>query len=225
MTFRTAVVFMAFCLPGATLAAQAPTNAGSNSSIGLRVSTLGVGLEAARLLSDHFGLRVGANYFSLSRSQRKEEVVYDATLKFQAFTGVVDWYPGKRGAFHFTAGAVSNPLKFSGVGQPTDGNITLNDVEYTQAQVGVLTATAKYASVLPYVGLGFGTPASKRRGVGVVLDVGAAIGKATVGLTSSNAGSNAGLRANVAAEQAKAQDTANSFPVYPVVSLGLTYRF
>src|SRR5690349_3512330 len=115
MGTRNAVALIALLVPGATLAAQTST------SIGLRLGTLGIGVEANRLLSDHVGVRVSGNYFSLSRNAMKEDVTYDATFKLQAVTGLVDLYPSKRGAFHLTAGAATNPLKFSGIGQSNGG--------------------------------------------------------------------------------------------------------
>lgn len=197
-----------------------------NSSWSVRAGTLGVGLEISHLLSDHFGVRVGGNYFSLKQKQTEQSIAYDATVKLQAFTGLLDWYPGRRGVFHFSAGAISNPMTLNGVGTPETGaTYTINSVDYTASQIGTFTASAKYASVLPYVGLGFGTPASKSHGIGVVFDVGAAIGKPTVNLSSSNAANVSGLQANINAETAKVRKVADKLPLWPVVSLGLTYRF
>jgi hypothetical protein len=220
MGTRNAVALIALLVPGATLAAQTST------SIGLRLGTLGVGVEANRLLSDHFGVRVSGNYFSLSRNATKEDVTYDATLKLQAFTGLLDLYPSKRGSFHLSAGVATNPLKFTGIGQSNGGgNITINSTSYTTAQVGTLTASIKYPSVSPYLGLGFGTPASKKSGLGVLFDVGAAIGKPRVGLSSTNAANVAGLQADIDAEAAKVQKSANKLSFWPVLSLGFAYRF
>ena len=232
----TAALLAALCTTGVPLAAQSGTSkasgsnpapgSGSATSIGVRVGTLGIGLELSRLLGDHIGFRVGGNFLSLNQQRTEESITYDATAKLQSFTGLLDWYPGRRRAFHFSAGAVSNPLTLDGVGVPASGsNYTINGRDYTSSQVGTFTSSAKYASVLPYVGLGFGTPASKSRGIGVVFDIGAAIGKPTVVLNSTNAANVPGLAADIRAERAKVQDSANKLPVWPVVSLGLTYRF
>ena len=201
-------------------------SSGSSTSIGLRVGTLGLGLEISHLLSDHIGLRVGGNYLSLNQKRTEESITYDATAKLQSFSGLLDWYPGRRGAFHISAGAVTNPLTVDGVGVPEGGSsYTINGRDYTASQVGTFTSTAKFGSVLPYVGIGFGTPASKSHGIGVLFDVGAAIGKPTVVLNSSNAANVPGLAADIRAETVKVQDSANALVVWPVVSLGLTYRF
>jgi hypothetical protein len=128
-----------------------------------------------------------------------------------------------RGSFHLTAGIITNPLTIDGVGKPTNGTMIINNVQYTQAQVGTLNATIKYASALPYLGLGWGTPASKDGGFGFLFDIGAAIGKPTVAMSST--GSAPGLAANIAAQQATTQNDANKLPVWPVISLGFVWRF
>ena len=224
MRVRNAVGLIALCVPGAVLAAQGSGNTSSDMSLGLRVGTLGIGVEASKLLSDHFGVRVGGNYFSLDQTQTKSDISFAAKLKLQAFTGLVDWFPGSRGTFHVTAGIITNPATIDGVNQPSGtGTTTINHVQYTQSQVGTLSTTIKYSSALPYAGLGWGTPASKDGGFGVLFDLGVAIGKPTVALAST--GNAPGLAANVTAQQATMQTDANKVPVWPVISLGFVWRW
>jgi hypothetical protein len=225
MRVGNAVCVIALCVPGVSLAAQATGSTESDMSLGLRLGTLGIGVEFSRLLGDNFGFRVGGNYFSLNQTSTKKDITYDATLKLQAFTGLLDWYPASRGTFHVTAGVISNPLTFSGIGKPTGGTITINKVPYTQSQVGTLNASIKYASASPYFGIGFGTPASKAGGFGMLFDIGAAIGKPKVDLSSPNAGSTPGLQANIDAQKASMQTDANKLPVWPVISLGFVWKF
>jgi hypothetical protein len=220
-----------------TPAAVAPARASTESqtSIGVRVSTLGVGAEVSRLLGDHIGLRVGASYLKLSRNYVDDayygnSVDWNIALKGTAFSGMLDWYPGKRGVFRLSAGAISNPGKADGVGVIlVDSAYSLSSTIYRPASVvGRLVAAGKYASVLPYVGLGFGTPASNHRGVGFICDLGVAIGRPTVTLTSTTAATttNPTLRRDLASKQAEWQtDVADKIPVYPVLSLGVAYRF
>jgi hypothetical protein len=215
----------------------------SHTSIGLRVGTLGVGLDISHLISDHIGLRVGASYLKLSHERTFEEsngastiyntqeVTWNVTAKVNAFSGLVDWYPGTRGVFRFSVGAVTNPLKGSGVGviAQRDSVYRLNGRQYKPASIiGNFIASSKYASVLPYLGIGFGTPASKQHGFGFIFDLGAAIGTPTVALTSTNAATttNPTLRQDLAGRQNEWQtETVNKIPVYPVLSIGAAYRF
>jgi hypothetical protein len=259
MRFRIAVVLFAGAAPYAVLAAQATgarrpvrtpaspspaatvpaaaarANAGSNTSIGLRVGTLGVGVEVSRLLSDHIGLRVGGSYAKLRYNFRDNQtssdpIDWDVNLKGTGVSGLLDWYPGKRGVFRLSVGAMTVPFKVDGVGViVADTAFTLFDQRFRPAStVGDLLAAGKYPGVRPYVGLGFGTPASSHRGVGFIFDLGVAIGRPRVSVTSTTAATSTNplLRQDLAALQNDWQtEGLDLVPVYPVLSLGFAYRF
>ncbi|HXS25653.1 MAG TPA: hypothetical protein VN719_15570 [Gemmatimonadales bacterium] len=199
---------------------------GSDFGVSLRAGTLGGGIELSKLLVSHVGIRVGANYFSVNRdSLTSKNVSYDAHLKLQSFSGLLDLYPSPRGSFHLSAGVISDPLKITGSGKSQGGTFDINNHTYTATQVGTLTAEAKFASALPYVGLGFGTAASKHGGVSFVFDLGAAIGKPTVSLTSSNATAGSQLQNDLNAQIATTQTSADKLKAYPVLALGLMLKF
>ncbi|PYP21339.1 MAG: hypothetical protein DMD53_07545 [Gemmatimonadetes bacterium] len=219
---------------GRELAAQQPSQpvaaeTRKNISVAFRFLTLGLGGEVARLLTDHVAARVGANYFKLSTTKTQSDITYDASLKLHAVSVLIDLYPGRRGSFHFTGGILTNPLTIDATGQPTSsGTFTMNGNTYTTAQVGALTAEGKYPGVSPYVGLGFGTPASKGGGLAFLFDLGAAIGKPTITLTASGSGCAAGTQCgNDLQPQADTtqHDVRKYAKVYPVLSFGLAYRF
>ena len=121
---------------------------------------------------------------------------------------------------------MTNPIEFTGVGKPNGSSFEIDGVNYTAAQVGNLNTSAKFASVLPYVGIGFGTPANNHKGVKFLFDIGAAIGKPTLTLTASNAGSNAQLAQSVKNQETKTQaDLQKYVKVFPSVSFGLAFAF
>ena len=207
----------------------APQNsAGSHAdvSIAFRSLTLGLGLEVGKLITDHFGLRVGANYLKFSTSATKSNVSYDASLKLHAVTGLLDFFPGARGNFHLTGGIITNPVTVSGTGQPTaQGTFTLNGHTYTTAQVGILTGEAKYPDVGPYFGLGFGTPARKSP-FGFFFDLGAMLGQPSVTLAASGAAAGSQLATDLQAQADTTQHDIRKYAkVYPVISMGLAFRF
>ena len=164
-----AALVAALCTTGAPVAAQSGSSkasgsnpapsSGSATSIGVRVGTLGIGLELSHLLSDHIGLRVGGNYFSQNRTQNVESTNYAATAKVQSFTGLLDWYLGRRGAFHFSAGAVSNALTLDGVGIPSPGvpagrrcvEDTKRYIKRTSFKSGLLAILAVVSSSVPFI--------------------------------------------------------------------------
>ncbi len=215
------IALLALIAPLAPLAAQQGASHGSDMSIGVRAGTLGIGPEISKLVTSHVGLRVGINFFSESHTFNQSNANVDATLKLKAFTGLLDLYPGARGSFHLSAGVITNPVTVTGSGTPS-GNITINNTQYTPGQVGTMTLTGEWPSASPYVGLGFGTPAASHAALHLVFDIGAAIGKPNITLTSTGAASNATLQSDLAAQVSTIQ---NKVPVYPVVALGLVVRF
>ncbi len=219
------LVLLASLAPCAIVSAQATPRASVDLSVAARVSTLGIGGEVSKLLTPHLGVRVGVHFYSMKRTFDQEDLAFDATLKMQSVEGLIDLYPGKRGAFHFTGGIMTNPASITGIGVPSGSIFEINDKTYSTSQVGTLNATGSWSGVLPYVGMGFGTPATSKKTVRILFDIGAAIGKAKIGLTSSGAANNPTLQADLNAQVQQAQDDANKIPVFPVISLGLAFRF
>lgn len=218
-----AILGFASLLP-AGLVAQSEAQ-GTDLSLAVRFGTLGVGGEISKLVTPHVGIRVSGNYFTYNKSFNNSDVSYDASLKFKAFSGLLDLYPASRGAFRFSAGVMTRPITLTGNGVPSNGTFQINHHSYTTAQVGTLTETAQWGAALPYVGLGFGTPAAKSAGFGFLFDLGVAIGKPDVTLTATGAGSNSALQSDLTAQIAKQESDANKIPLYPVLSMGIAYRF
>ncbi len=220
MRVRT-IAILAVITPMTVLAGQASSSHGSDVSIGIRFGTLGVGPEISKLVTSHVGLRAGINFFSEDHTFNQSNANVDASLKLKAFTGLVDLYPGARGSMHFTVGVITNPITVTGTGTPT-GDVKINGNEYTPQQLGTLTVTGEWPSASPYVGIGFGTPAASHGALKFVFDLGVAVAKPNLTLSSSNQGSNAMLQSDFAAQT---QTIRNDLPVYPVLNFGLVYRF
>ena len=172
------------------------------------------------------GARIGANYWSLSRTTTKTNIDYSVTAKLQAVTGLLDFYPGARGSFHLTGGIMTNPLKVTATGQPTSsGTFHINGNTYTSAQVGTLTGLAEFPSAGPYLGLGFGTPARDGGAVKFFFDLGVMLGKPTVSLSATGAATNAQLQSDLNAQIATTQNDVQKLKVYPAITFGLAFNF
>ena len=103
MIKKTIVIMALFLLVFSTISYA------QNSSIGLRVSTLGAGIEADRSFSDSTGARVGFNYFTADYSAKIDDIDYDLDLNLMSVSVLLDWHPFK-GSFRISGGA---PLKRS----------------------------------------------------------------------------------------------------------------
>lgn len=85
-------------------------------------------------------------------------------------------------------------------------------------------AKARFPTVRPYLGAGFGHNAVKR-GLSVTFDAGVAYGKPHVDLDVPADIVAAAGQENVNAEEQSLQNKANDRKFYPIVKIGLTYRF
>jgi hypothetical protein len=223
---RIQTVFVAMFLAPAMLAAQSTSSSEADMLIGVRFGTLGIGAELNKLLLPHVGARVGFNLFSYNTTRDADKISLDAKLKLHSFTALVDLYPGARKSFHFTGGIVTNPLEFTGVGVPNGSTFDIDNTTYTAAQVGTLNANAKFPSVLPYVGLGFGTPANSHKGIKFMLDLGAAIGQPTLNLTATNPSNSSTLTQSLKNQETKSQNDLRKYlKVYPSITFGLGFAF
>lgn len=203
-----------------------PLSAQADLLIAGRAGTLGLGVEVAKLITPNIGLRGGLYRFTHTVSRNQSDVEFDADLKFNGMTGLVDLYLSPRGSFHLTGGVMSAPAEVDATGKPTGGTYTFDGTEYTAAQVGTVNGTGRWPKTMPYAGLGWGTPASKKGGITMLFDLGVGIGKPTVGLSASAATPGSALAQDVEEERVKIQaDVDKYFKVYPVVSLGLAIRF
>jgi hypothetical protein len=100
--------------------------------------------------------------------------------------------------------------------------------------LGTLDADVDFDPIAPYAGLGFGRAPGSGSGLGVTLDLGVLFqGKGDVTLTPRiPAGSplndpvaRQAFQILVDREERDLQDDVNDYDMYPVVSLGISYRF
>jgi hypothetical protein len=215
----------------------APESARAESpplAVDLRVGTIGIGGDVDVGLGSHFTVRLGYSDFTYNRDVNSSDVNYSGSLKLGGFSGLVDWNLFG-GGFHISAGAMVNPLKIDVAGIPAaDGSFTINNDTYTAGQVASLGGSLKIGnSVAPYIGLGWGNPVGSNGHWHVLFDVGALYGGTPK--TSLQAGCGpaapagsaicAQLQTDVQAEDAKLQNNVSLVTWYPVINLGVSYRF
>lgn len=192
---------------------------------GLSAGTLGYGPQAGFVVvPGKFDARLNFGYLNYSYNTTSQGVAYDGHLKLNNVGLLGDWHPFG-GWFRVTAGAFYNDNKFSLTGQSSGGTYTFNGVTYTAAQAGTVTANVSFNSLAPYLGIGWGND-SDSAGLHLTSDVGVMYqGRPNATITATGAASNPALAADVQAAQGKLQSDLNSFQWYPVVQVGLVYRF
>lgn len=192
--------------------------------VNVKAGTLGAGVELSKGFSDKLSVGLALNAYTYKTTDKTSNVDYDYKLELQSAGLLANYHPFS-GVFRLTAGVLVNNNELSLTGKPNaSASYTINGVTYTASQVGTLTGKVTFNKTAPYLGLGWG---SRPNGsFGLTADIGALYqGSPKLTLSATGALSDPALAADVQAERAKAESDLSSFKWYPVVSLGLYYRF
>jgi hypothetical protein len=203
----------------ALLSLVAATATAGETYVGIGTTGLEVGWGQA--LSERSGIRIDAEFLSYKRNFSTNDTDYDAKLKFGNVGVFYDYFMGS--TFRLTGGALIGQRKLDGTGRPTGGVININGTSYPAAGES-LTLDARFPTVSPYLGLGWGHKQASN-GPAFFFDLGAAIGRPKVKLTATPGLVALAGQSNIDAEQSAAQDKADKFRVFPVVKLGFGYSF
>lgn len=193
-------------------------------AIGITGGTLGLGPEISYRFNKHAGLRVNGGFYNYSNTDDLDDIEYDADLKLNSFGAMLDWYPF-RGGFRLSAGARINNNKIDLVGTPTT-NVEIGDNTYTPAQVGTLSGTVNTKNLAPTFSLGYGGKLAKGFSFGFELGVMMQGSPKIDNLTATGSlASNSAFQQQLALEEQRAEDDAHDFKMWPIIQLGLLYRF
>ncbi|HYD94971.1 MAG TPA: hypothetical protein VEC01_06570 [Noviherbaspirillum sp.] len=207
-------------------AAPAQAQVGLTASVG----TGGLGLHASVPVHPQMHARFGVNALNYSYDGSTTNVDYDYRLKLRTFDALLDYFPNESG-LRLSAGVVYNGNKIDAHGRPTAaGTYRLNGRSYPAATAGTLEGRVDFRNLAPYLGVGWGNPAAKEKGWAFSADLGVLF-QGSPRTSLANVGCTAPvlvctqLAADVAAENRELQDDVNDFKAYPVVRLGVSYRF
>lgn len=218
---RPAVFLAALCLTALVASPRAET------ALVVTGGTLGAGGQVVTSVAPKWNVRLAGNYFSYSRAETYSDVNYDGKLQLETGMALVDWFPWTNG-FHVTAGGVLNGTNVKLTGKPIFGTYIINGRTYTTTEVSTLSAKADFRQAAPYAGIGFGNPLGASHHFSVIFDIGALFeGRPNINYTTTGtATGTAGLASDINAEKAKAyRQIKNYLNVYPVISLGVSYKF
>jgi hypothetical protein len=192
-----------------------------------KIGTTGAGADLTIGLARAWNLRLGAQGYQRSETRTEREIEYDAELSLVSGEVLLDLHPGGRG-FRVSAGAVVNGNQVDAVSSD-DAIYTINGVDYPAALVGRLRGKVETNDVAPYLGIGWGNavaPGSRWR---FAFDLGAFYqGSPKVSLQAEPV--NPALlpprfERDLEAERQKIEDDLDSYTIYPVVAVGVSFRF
>ena len=197
-------------------------------SIRVDGSTTGFGGSVEWRFADHWGARAGIDGFGYSRSGAIKSVQYNASLRLLSEPVTIEFHPWKDHDFYFSAGIVFNQNEVSAsASSNSGGTFTLDGVRYSVPSVGQISLKISQPVVNLYVGVG-GTllhidPAEHWS---VTWDAGVMYtGNPNVSLSRSGGTASASIDSSLAKERALVQNYADNIRWYPVIRMGIGYRF
>ena len=213
--------------------------------VGFRVSTLGLGGEAAYQLTHSSNIRGGANYFSYSRGFDNNGINYNGDLRWLSGEAHYDWFPFSHvvRTFHLSPGViVYNGNRVTASASVPGGNtFTLNHVTYGSNPADPVegTGTLGFNKAAPTFMFGFGNLVPRnRKHFSANIEAGVAFeGAPKIGLNLTGSGCAPGtadcvsvatdptVQSNVHGEQTILSNDLNPFRYYPILALTLGYRF
>jgi len=195
-------------------------------ALGARASTLGLGVDLTTAFTSFLNGRAGFNYFSYSETRTESDVRYDADLKLQSVTALLDWHPFA-GGFRITAGALINGNRLDMTAKPA-ASFTIGNNTYTANQAGVLSAKVDFDDVAPYLGIGWGNAVADNQGFSFALDLGVLFQgspKAKLAAVGGALANDPAFLADLRQEERNLNHDLNNFELYPVIGAGVAYRF
>lgn len=196
----------------------------------LNGGTTGFGLGLTGGVSQDVTVRLSYDTWKRTFTQNNSNGNYNVDLKLKNISALLDWYPFG-GVFRTTLGLVANGNKADLTATSVSGTYTFNGVTYTASDVGSYAGEVKFNSTAPYLGIGWGNPVAKDKTWGFVSDVGVIFQgspKVTSTVTCSatlTPSQCAQLQSDVAAGATKLEEDLKNYKYYPVISIGLSYRF
>lgn len=183
--------------------------------------TLGAGAELTTKLATDINVRVGFNSFDLDFDDEEiEDVEYDLGMDFSSFSALVDWHIFDD-PFRISAGFISMNNEIDLDARPNK-SVEIGNTTYTPAEIGTLNGSVDIDGLSPYLGIGWGNPFGGDRRWGFTLDFGVAFTDSPdVALSATGIVAQADLEK----ERKDIEDDLDSFKFYPVISLGLFFRF
>lgn len=189
-------------------------------AIGGQASTAGFGPEIAYSVSPHFTVRGVGNYLSFDYDESYDGIDYDLDVDLMSGGGFVDFHPLRNG-FHLTLGALYNGNEANLSALAPAGSVVGGT---TLPAAAGLSGDLSVDEFSPYVGLGYDTTFTSRSNWTFTVRAGVLYqGNPDVVLRQTSGPAIPGV--DLDAEARDIEDELDLVEFYPVLSIGLNYRF
>lgn len=190
------------------------------------IGTMGGALEGQYQVNELFQLRAGVNYLTFDETIDVDDISYDGDLDFSGFGAFVDVHPFG-GSFFVTGGAYAGEKSIDLIASSTV-SVDIGGMTFTPAEYGRLEGDVSFDDVAPFLGLGFDTTFEGSGPIGFHILAGAAMfgsGDVTLEAVGGTLSNDPILQAELQQEIQDIEDEIEDYELWPVVQLGLSYRF
>lgn len=195
-------------------------------SVGTQISTLGAGINFGYQINPTFDIKANINGFNLNHTFNTNDINYASKIQLLSAGLLASYHPFQNG-FHLTGGIYYNNNSISGNGIFTHNyqlNYGKNSLNINPNDYGNMNFKAKYLPISPYLGLGYNSSQNKK-GFGWAVDAGVLYqGTAKINYDTP-AIFNTFASHDIERNKQEIQNKANKIKWFPVVSIGLFYKF
>lgn len=193
-----------------------------------KVGTLGYGVDIiVPVIQNQLNVRAGLNTFSYDYDENGSglEMTYRGDLELSSLPLLLDWHPFN-GSFRLTTGLIFNSNEINATATCELTNCEFGDTIIDATTLGTTKLLVDLGGTQPYLGLGFGNAASSEGGMSFAFDLGVVFQDVEVSITpSATCQGDPVCRNEVDREVAELNDDVKDFDMYPVLSVGLSYKF
>jgi len=236
----TVVVAFTFTMFGFTTSAN-------DLGLSVKASTLGLGLELDYKINDKFNVRLQSNRYTYDDEFEEDGIDYEGEIKLSSTGLLLDWRPFE-GKFRLTGGLYANNNEITGHSASVgDETYDIGEASYGSSSTDPLNINMDVIlgdSTAGYLGMGWGNSSSSKKWM-FSLELGVLLtGEATVDLTASGSAvvSQNGVsqtfsitdtsntlvqefQTELSIEERNLEDDISDYKVYPVIAIGVGYRF
>jgi len=195
-------------------------------AVGATAGTSGVGLDVQVKLGPIFTLRGSTDRLTHSADERYDGVDYEADLTFDTVGAFIDMHPLANGLM-ISGGAYFGDRDIALAGTPT-GPVDIGGQTYSPTQIGTLGGSIKLQDVAPFIGIGWDDTFYRNSRWGIRAIAGVAWSEAPEVALTSTGGSLSGdptLQTRLREESRRISEEADGYGLFPIVQVGLNYKF
>jgi hypothetical protein len=228
--------------PAATNSPIASDEDSGKFGVGVKGSLLGGGFEVAARVTYRTNIRAGMNFFSYSRTFNKDGVPYNGQLSFKTFEAHYDFFTFA-GSFHLSPGVlvyIGDPIT-ANAAVPGGQSFTLGGTAFISDSAAPVTGNGKinFNRAAPMATLGWGNLIPRRASkhfsfpfeLGVAFQGTPKTSLNLAGNVCDPSGVNCRsvseplVQSAIQSEQHKINNSMALFKAYPIISIGLGYKF